>query len=107
MNEEISRQQLAKMKQLAEAMAQVMEGKTPEHSMDELMESFPNPSKIQRAILAEIRKACARKEWNGLEEILAILGSWGDTLSEQDVLRYLRDITRSGTMMVELFEKRM
>ena len=105
MNEAISQERLAAMKKLAATMAQVMEGKTPEPSMGELMNSFPKPSKIQCAILAEIRKACARKEWSGLTEILAILGSWGDTLSEEDVLRYLRDVTRTGTMMAEVFEQ--
>ena len=61
--------------------------------------------RAQHAILAEIRKACARKEWSGLTEMLVILGSWGDTLSEEDVLRYLRDVTQSGTMMAEVFEQ--
>ena len=71
------------MKKLAATMAQVMEGKTPEPSMGELMNSFPKPSEIQRAILAEIRKACARKEWSGLTEILAILGELGRHLERR------------------------
>ena len=32
-------------------------------------------------------------------------GELGDTLSEEDVLRYLSDVTRSGTMMAEVFEQ--
>jgi hypothetical protein len=31
-------------------------------------------------------------------ELLCVVGSWGDTLSDKDVLRYLRDINRTGTM---------
>jgi hypothetical protein len=38
-----------------------------------------------------------------LNDILAVVGSWGDTIKEEEVLAYLRAIAISGSLMVEIF----
>ena len=38
-------------------------------------------------------------------DILSVVGSWGDTLSEQQVLAHLQEIARGGETIVDMFEE--
>lgn len=54
---------------------------------------------IARVIDAELRKALKRAPND--PELLAIKGSYGDTLSDPEVLRYLEDYNKTGKVIHE------
>jgi hypothetical protein len=80
----------------------------PKKELASLVDNFPGPSPLQRKILEEIPRACVKAVNSKapepiLNDILAVVGSWGDTIKEEEVLAYLRAIAISGSLMVEIF----
>jgi hypothetical protein len=81
-------------------------GAKPGPFLIELIETFPDPTPLQKKIIKETRRTFARasqaeKPSPMLEEILMVLCSWGDTLEETDVLSHLTAITESGSYLRE------
>jgi hypothetical protein len=76
-------------------------GAAPGPFLIELIRMFPEPSPLQRDIMAEIRRAFKRAEETGnprslLEKILTLLCAWGDTIDENDLLDQLKGIAAPG-----------
>src|SRR5438105_3139091 len=79
-------------------------GAKPGPFLIELINTFPEPTPLQKKIISETRRAFdrasqAEKPKPMLEEILTVLCSWGDTIEETDVLSHLMAITESGSYM--------
>lgn len=53
-------------------------------------------SDLQYQIVAEISEAI--EKLGGDPELLAVIGSWGDTLTEDEVLQGLKEYNRRGTV---------
>jgi hypothetical protein len=58
----------------------------------------PADDPTRRAIVEEIYFALAKLR--APDELLAIVGSWGDTVDDAGTLAHLREFNRSGTISV-------
>jgi hypothetical protein len=52
--------------------------------------------RTRRAIVSELYFALSKL--GAADELLAIVGSWGDTMDDARTLDYLRDFNRNGTI---------
>lgn len=59
----------------------------------------PADDYTRRAIVNELYFALSRL--GARDELLAIVGSWGDTMDDARTLDYLRAFNRNGTMLSE------
>lgn len=81
-------------------------GANPGPFLIELIKLFPDPSRLQKNIIKEIRRAFERAKQAEnprpiLEEILTVICGWGDTIEETDVLAHLKAITEHGSYVRE------
>jgi hypothetical protein len=60
----------------------------------------PADDRTRRAIVNELYFALSRL--GARDELLAIVGSWGDTMDDARTLDYLRAFNRNGTMFSEV-----
>ena len=60
----------------------------------------PADDRTRRAIVSELYFALSRL--GARDELLAIVGSWGDTMDDARTLDYLRAFNRNGTMFSEV-----
>ena len=97
--ERISPEQLHAIGEICRVFSRRLErGGRPGVIVTELIETFPEPSFVQKNILAELRHSLRKAGESEnpkpiYEEILTVLCAWGDTMEEDEVLESLRAIT--------------
>ena len=77
-------------------------------SIERAIREFPGATPAQKRLIATLRNALTRakaskKPRKVLDEILPVIGSWGDTLSQERVHEYLRSIAACGSIIAEKF----
>jgi hypothetical protein len=83
-------------------------GKPNWASIETAIKAFPGAIPTQKRLITTLRNALERAKASKnplkvLDEVLPVIGSWGDTLSQKVVHEYLRSIAACGSIVVERF----
>jgi hypothetical protein len=97
--ERISPEQLHAIGEICRVFSRRLErGAGPGVIVTELIETFPEPSLVQKSILSELRHSLRKageseNPKSVYQEILTVLCAWGDTMEEDEVLESLATIS--------------